>query len=66
MLLSELAPHHGAARLAKSTTRDDTQFSLFIDPAPGLLKALEAAKVDEITPVQAFDLLREWQKKFGR
>ena len=39
VLLSELAVHHGASRPTKVTARDDKQLSLFIDPAPGLLKS---------------------------
>jgi len=30
------------------------------------LQALETVTVDSITPVQAFDLLREWKLKFGK
>ena len=66
-LLSELAVHHGGNRATKTAAmKNDKQLPLFEDPGPELLKALEAVKVDSMTPVQAFDLVREWKQKFGR
>ena len=66
-LLGELAVHHvGANKLARNRRRDDEQqIPLFSDPAQDLLKALAGADLDQLTPVHAFDLLREWKQKFA-
>jgi len=66
-LLSELAVQHvGHNRSAKNRRKDEeAQLPLFTDPAQDLIKALAVVNVDELTPVQAFDLLRLWKEKFG-
>ena len=38
---------------------------LFVDPAQELLKALALIELDQLTPVQAFDLLRQWKQNYG-
>ena len=38
---------------------------LFADPSKELLKALATIDPDQLSPVQAFDLLRQWKEKFG-
>ena len=67
-LLSELAVHHvGHNRAARNRRKDDeAQLPLFADPALELLGALAAVQLDQLTPVKAFDLLREWKEKYGR
>ncbi len=67
-LLSELAVHHvGHNRAAKNRKADDgVQLQLFADPAKELAKALAVVDVDQLTPVAAFDLLRQWKEKFGK
>ena len=35
-------------------------------PAHDLLKELAGADLDKLTPVQAFDLLRQWRQKYGK
>ena len=44
---------------------NDNQLALFEDPAKELLKTLAGTALDNLTPVQAFDLVREWKEKFG-
>ena len=39
---------------------------LFTDPAKELLTQLAGTKLEELTPVQAFDLLRRWKEKYGK
>jgi DNA mismatch repair protein MutS len=67
-LLSELAVHHvGHNRAARNRKNDDEmQLPLFTDPAQELIKTLTTVDLDQLTPVQAFDLLRQWKDKFGR
>ena len=69
-LLSELAVQHvGKPRISRGRksdrVMDESQLPLFLDPSQELLKELAAAKVDELTPILAFDLLREWKRKYG-
>ena len=66
-LLSELAVHHvGHNRAARNRKKDDeAQLPLFTDPAQELIKALAGVDLEQLTPVKAFDLLREWKEKFG-
>ena len=70
-LLSELAVQHvGRPRVSRSRKSDrppddDGQLPLFVDPAKELLTALAGTKIDELTPMQAFDLLRQWKEKFA-
>jgi DNA mismatch repair protein MutS len=67
-LLSELAVHHvGHNRAAKNRKKEDeAQLALFADPAQELIKALVGVDLEQLTPVKAFDLLREWKEKFGK
>ena len=69
-LLSELAVHHVAHNRAAAAARhrrkdDEAQLPLFADPAQELLKALAAIELDQLTPVQAFDLLRQLKQRYG-
>jgi DNA mismatch repair protein MutS len=71
-LLSELSVQHvGRPRVSRSRKSDkaavdDAQLALFADPAQELLTTLAGTKIDELTPMQAFDLLRQWKQKFGK
>jgi DNA mismatch repair protein MutS len=67
-LLSELAVQHvGSAKAPRSKRVDDVdQMELFVDPAREIVKTLAGANLDELSPMQAFDLLRELQKKAKR
>ena len=72
-LLSELSVQHvGRPKVSrnrksdKSTAADDSQLPLFTDPAKELLTNLAGTKVEDLTPMQAFDLLRQWKQKFGK
>jgi DNA mismatch repair protein MutS len=60
-LLSELAVQHvGSAKVSKGMRAEDAaQMELFADPAREIAKALAAVRLDELSPIQAFDLLRE-------
>jgi DNA mismatch repair protein MutS len=71
-LLSELSVQHvGRPKVSRSrksdrTASDESQLPLFTDPAKELLAQLAGTKVEELTPIQAFDLLRQWKEKYGR
>ncbi len=66
-LLSELSVHHvqwnKAARSVRSSERH--QLQLFEDPAQGLARALGELSLDTLTPLQAFEFIKEWKKKVG-
>ena len=67
-LLSQLAVHHveqtKAAKAVKS--RDPWQMYLFDGGSSELLNALKDLNVDGLTPMQAFDLMRQWKEKFAK
>ncbi len=68
-LLGELAVQHvGRPTIsrAKKTqkTRETNQLPLFIDPAQQLRDELAAVNIDELTPMLAFDLLRQLKEKY--
>ncbi|MBA2321554.1 MAG: 6-phosphogluconolactonase, partial [Deltaproteobacteria bacterium] len=68
-LLGELAVQHvGQPRISRNRKSDrvvdDNQLPLFLDPAQELFKALSSSQIDKLTPIQAFDLLRQWHEKF--
>ena len=70
-LLGELAVQHvGRPRVSRSRksdrAMDESQMPLFIDPAQELLKELAGLKVDALSPIDAFDLLRKWKEKFAK
>ncbi len=67
-LLSELAVQHIAtSKLSKHRrTEDVAQMQLFVDPVQELKRELAGLKIDELTPIQAFDLLRQWKEKHGK
>ncbi|HEX4056648.1 MAG TPA: DNA mismatch repair protein MutS [Tepidisphaeraceae bacterium] len=68
-LLSELAVQHvGSATLPKGrrSQEQQDQMELFEDPGPEIVKILAAANLDELSPIQAFDLLRELKKRATR
>jgi DNA mismatch repair protein MutS len=71
-LLGELAVQHvGKPRLSRARKSDreiddSQQLQLFIDPTKELWQALQGLKIDTLTPMQAFDLLREWKEKWGK
>ena len=66
-LLSELAVHHvGSHRMSRKGRNDPTnQLDLFADPSKELRSALAGLNLDQMSPVAAFDLLRQWKQKFG-
>jgi DNA mismatch repair protein MutS len=69
-LLGELAVQHvGKPKISgKRSDRaaDDSQMPLFVDPAKELLATLAGTDLDALTPIQAFDLLRQWKIKYGK
>jgi DNA mismatch repair protein MutS len=72
-LLSELSVQHvGRPKVSrgrksdKFAVVDESQLPLFADPAKELLAQLAGTKVEDLTPMQAFDLLRAWKEKYGR
>jgi DNA mismatch repair protein MutS len=72
-LLGELSVQHvGKPRVSRSRksdktpTIDDNQLPLFTDPSKELITALAGTNIDGLTPMQAFDLLRQWKQKYGK
>jgi DNA mismatch repair protein MutS len=69
-LLGELAVQHIArpkiSRRGKSVEKDANQLPLFVDPAVELMQALASAPLDAMSPLQAFELLRQWKAKYGK
>src|SRR5687768_10819 len=70
-LLSELAVQHvGRPKVSRGRRADreidDAQLPLFTDPAKELLNDLVITKPDELTAVQALELLRAWKEKYGK
>lgn len=72
-LLSELSVQHvGQPKVSRSRKSDraaavdENQLPLFTDPARELLTLLAGTKVEDLTPMQAFDLLRQWKEKYGK
>jgi len=69
-LLGELAVQHIArpkiSRRGKQLEKDTNQLPLFVDPAVELMQALADTNLDAMSPLQAFELLREWKKKYGK
>ena len=66
-LLGELAVQHIAtSKTAKQRKMDsDAQLDLFIDPSLEIVKAIAGIDPDQLTPVQALGLVREWKKKLA-
>ena len=66
-LLGQLAVHHAeqAKAVKNIRPRDSWQMSLFSDTSTELANALKAVQIDELTPLAAMDLLRQWKEKFG-
>src|SRR5205823_2202168 len=62
-LLGDLAVQHvGKPRVSRSRKSDraldESQMPLFVDPAQELIKELAGLKLDGLTPMEAFDVLR--------
>jgi DNA mismatch repair protein MutS len=67
-LLSELAVHHTAhTRATRSKARpvDENQMPLFADPSKEIVGELAASDLNQLTPMQAFELLRKLKGKLG-
>src|SRR5688572_23229083 len=67
-LLGELSVQHvGRPKISRGRKSDklidESQLPLFIDPSQELRQELADLKIDQMTPIQAFELLREWKKK---
>jgi DNA mismatch repair protein MutS len=68
-LLGELAVHHvghGPKLSRARRAEDENQLQLFADPMQELRKELAGLKLDDLTPMGAFDLLRTWKEKWGK
>ena len=70
-LLGELSVQHvGRPRVSRGRKSDRdvgaNQMPLFLDPAQELRQALGGTNIDSLTPMQAFDLLRQWKEKWGK
>jgi DNA mismatch repair protein MutS len=70
-LLSELAVQHvGRPRVSRSkksdrAAQDANQLPLFVDPAKEIEHELRGTDVNSLTPMAAFELIRELKKKLG-
>jgi len=70
-LMGELSVQHVSRPRVSRSRRSDKQFAenqlpLFVDSSKELEAALRQIDVDSLSPVAAFDLLREWKQKFGK
>jgi DNA mismatch repair protein MutS len=67
-LLSELAVQHvGSPGISKDRrAQDESQLELFVDPLKEIGRTLVGAKLEELSPMQAFDLLRDLQKRAAK
>ncbi len=67
-LLSELAVHHVSLKkgLKNRKPADESQMALFEDPAVELRKALAGVNLEAMTPMMAFEMVKEWKEKWGR
>ena len=67
-LLSELAVHHvGSSKAPKSRRKeeDTQQLQLFMDPAQQVSRQLREMNLEQLSPIQAFDLLRKLKSDLG-
>jgi DNA mismatch repair protein MutS len=70
-LLGELAVQHIARpkisrRGKEKLEKDANQLPLFVDPAVELMQALAGTQIDAMSPLQAFELLRQWKTKYAK
>jgi DNA mismatch repair protein MutS len=67
-LLSELAVHHVSLKkgLKNRKAEHDNQLPLFEDPTLEIQKAIAGLNLDNLTPLQAFELLKDWKNKWGK
>ncbi|MBV8781265.1 MAG: DNA mismatch repair protein MutS [Phycisphaerae bacterium] len=67
-LLGELAVQRvGRLKVSKARKGDDAnQLPLFTDPSVEFMLALKELDLNALTPVAAFDLLRQWKEKSGK
>ena len=67
-LLGELAVQHvGRPRISKQRRGEDVnQLALFVDPSIEMAKELANVDLSQLSPVAAFDLLRQWKEKYGK
>ena len=65
-LLGELAVQHvGVKARPHAARRDANQFALFAEPKSEVEAALAAVDLESLTPVAAFDLIRQWKEKYA-
>ncbi len=70
-LLGELSVQHvGRPKISRGRKSDrvldENQLPLFLDPAQELRQALAGTDLSSLTPIQTFDLLRQWKEKWGK
>ena len=70
-LMGELSVQHvGRPKISRGRksdrVMDENQLPLFLDPAQELRQTLAATSLDALTPLQAFELLRQWKAKWGK
>jgi DNA mismatch repair protein MutS len=69
-LLSELAVQHvGRPRLSRGRKADrqidDGQLPLFVDPMVEIRQQLGEVRLDQLSPLEAFELVRKWKERLG-
>jgi len=62
-----LAVHHVGPNCSARHRRseNDSQLQLFADPAKEIAQSLKTRDLEQLSPQQALELLREWQKRLG-
>ncbi len=70
-LLGELSVQHvGRPRVSRGKKSDkqidESQLPLFIDPIAAMKTELQSLKLDSLTPMAAFELLRQWKEKLAK
>ncbi len=67
-LLSQLAVHHvehtKAAKQVKK--KDEWQMVLFGGAPSPLIEELKTLSMDQLSPLQAFEMIRKWQQEYGK
>ncbi len=67
-LLSQLAVHHVEQTKAVKNVKkkDQWQMHLFGDISSPMLDELKELQIDDLSPMQAFEQLRQWKEKYGK
>jgi DNA mismatch repair protein MutS len=65
-LLGELAVQHvGRTKIRSGRSKDDRQFTLFVDPAQEAIAILAGTDAEKLTPAEALELVKDLKKRLG-